>query len=88
MQRAEVKRMIERTPNTRLVEFFFDEANLTPEEKAVLSACVLQNMTYEEAEERLNFCTRTIGRKHKSAMDKLSAYLEGVRWMLDCPIYK
>lgn len=88
MRKAEVKRMIERTPNTRLVEFFFDEANLTRSEREVLMACVRDELTYEEAEEKLNFCVRTIGRKHKSAMDKLSAYLDGMCWLLDCPVYK
>lgn len=88
MRKADVKRIVERTPNTRLVEFFFDEANLTKTEKEVLTACIRNEMTYEEAEEKLCFCVRTIGRKHKSAMDKLSVYLDGMCWILDCPVYK
>ena len=88
MRKADVKRIVERTPNTRLVEFFFDEANLTKTEKEVLLACVRDELTYEEAEERLCFCVRSICRKHKSAMDKLAAYLDGMSWLLDCPVYK
>lgn len=88
MRRNEVKKILTKTPNVQLIEFFFEQANLTKEEKAALRACVRDGMTYEEAEEELSFCVRTIGRKNKAAMEKLSAYLECMRWLLDCPIYK
>lgn len=88
MRKQDVKRILERTPSASLVEFFFLQANLSASERKVMLACVRDEMTYEEAEEELHFSIRTIGRKHQSGMRKLSEYLEGMRWLLDCEVYK
>jgi len=83
MRKQEVKAALQIIPSAALVEFFMDQANLTKQERSVIILSLKEEKTYEEIEEILFISSKTAARRYKSGFAKLSAYLDGMRWLID-----
>lgn len=65
-------------PDAAIVEFAVGRANLTGEEREVISLRVHDNLTIEAAAERLEVSDTTIKRRYRSGMAKLDLCWSGI----------
>jgi len=83
LSKAELRRVLRETPSENVIEFFFQQANLSKTESKIILLHYKEGMTFFELSELLYVDVKTIQRRVGSGSKKLSAYLDGVRWLLE-----